>query len=142
MCSAEKKRPFFIWRDRNRIYKIPFGDVEKIEVRVRSSTGWGMFRGALVGAGVGGLIGIIIFIDKKSEEEEEDNALVELGRDTLSAFELVGYITIGGFIGIPVGAMFGAAFPGERWERISLTDSVSMRFEKNRTLSVRYSVRF
>lgn len=127
-------------RNRTEMYRIAFGDVEKVELRVPRTTGWGMLQGAAYGCGLGGLIGGVYFVDKWMKSREEDTDQLEGAvKDILSPFTLIGYMVVGGLIGIPFGAVFGAIYPGKHWQRVELTKGISMSFYADRALSVHYA---
>lgn len=121
---------------------IAFEGVEKAEVRVPRSRGWGALRGVLIGGAVGGAVGMIVGIAKWDEADVECGPFDPLCDATTGTAQTIGYMTIFGVAGMGLGGIVGAVAPGERWERFELPRGMSMRIDRGRTLVVQYSRSF
>jgi hypothetical protein len=117
---------------------IAFSRVEKAEVKVPRSAGWGALRGIALGGMVGGVVGMVVGIAKWNEPDVECGAFDPLCEDAFGAMQMVGMIGIFGMAGMGLGGIVGAVAPGERWERFELPQGVSMGMRRGNTFVVQY----
>jgi len=126
----------------NEFLQIAFGQIEKVEVRVPRSSGSGALRGAVIGGGIGGMIGMLYAIATWDDVDTDCGDLDELCSNTASGLRFMGSVAVFGIPGMLLGAVVGAAAPGEHWQQIELAGGMSMRINSNRTLLIQYSKSF
>ena len=78
---------------------IAFSRVEKAEMKVPRSAGWGALRGMAIGGAAGAAVGMIVGIAKWNEPDVECGAFDPLCEDTFGAMQMMGYI---GVIGMSI----------------------------------------
>jgi hypothetical protein len=118
---------------------IAFNQVERLDVRVPRSAGWGAVRGAAIGGAIGGTIGAIYAVATWDEVDVGDNELIS---NTTSTLRLFGAVGIFGLPSMLVGGVVGAMFPGEKWQQVHLPGRVSFHMNADRNLIVQYSLSF
>ncbi|KPJ94400.1 MAG: hypothetical protein AMJ53_05335 [Gammaproteobacteria bacterium SG8_11] len=122
--------------------RIAFDQVERVDVRVRRSTGWGAIRGAAIGGSIGGLIGGIYAVATWNDVNVDGGPFAKLFSNTTSTLRLFGAVAVFGIPGMLIGGAVGAILPGERWQRVYLPGRVSIRMDSDRTLFLQYSLSF
>lgn len=98
------------------------------------SVGAGALRGAGMGLGVGAITGAIFGLASGDDE----GSFIAFSAEQKA---LVFGVTFG-LGGAALGGVLGAALPGERWERVSVGEGLSLVPTGNGALAVSYSYRF
>ncbi len=133
----------YVYREHdNEFQQIVFGQIEKIEVKVPRSSGSGALRGALIGGGIGGVIGMLYAVATWDDVNTDCGQYNELCSNTASGLRFMGSVAVFGMPGMLLGAVIGAAVPGEHWQQIDLAAGMSLRIDSRSTLLVQYSKSF
>jgi hypothetical protein len=119
------------------------GDVRKIDVRVPRSQTIGMLRGAVIGGGLLGTIGLVYAIATSGDVDPcGTNPVGEICNSGFRAWRAIGYTFAFGAPGMLIGGIIGAAAPGERWQRIDVPGRLSLRPHSDGRVYLEYSLRF
>lgn len=126
----------------NGLQKIAFDQVDRVDVRVPRSAGWGAIRGAAIGVTIGALVGGIYAISTWDDVNADCGGLTELCSNTASGLRFIGVVTVFGTPPMLIGGVVGAMFPGERWQPVKLPGRISMRIDEDGALAIQYSHAF
>ncbi len=133
----------YVYREHdNEFQQIAFGQIEKVEVKVPRSSGSGALRGAVIGGGIGGLIGMLYAVATWDDVNTDCGQYDELCSNTASGLRFMGAVAVFGMPGMLLGAVIGAAAPGEHWQQIDLAAGMSLRIDSRSTLLIQYSKSF
>ncbi len=133
----------FVHREHdNEFQQMAFEQIERIEVRVPRSSGFGALRGAAIGGAIGGAIGALYALATWDDVNTNCGYLDEICSNTASGLRFIGSVAVFGIPGLVLGAVIGAAAPGENWQQIELTETMTIGIDANRTLFLQYSRTF
>ena len=125
--------------------RIAVREVEKIEVRVPRSKTAGALWGVAIGGVIGGAIGMgyaIATVDEVEDVECGPELGDEVCNTSIDVARVVGYTFAFGAPGMLLGGIIGASVPGERWQRVDLPGTVSVRPGRDGTVFLEYTLSF
>jgi len=129
-------------RNDSELRQLAFDQVQRIDMRVARSPGWGAIRGAAIGGAIGAVGGAIYAVSTWDDVDVDCGPFDETCSAAASGLRFVGSVGIFGMSGMLIGGVVGAMSPGERWQSVNLPVSIGISFDDDRALYVQFSFAF